>query len=82
MGPGDTRNIDPAKAAFHITPDDAGNIQATRAVYIGGDGNMRVTMKNGGVVNFVGVTAGSMYPISIIRVWDTGTSATNIVGLS
>lgn len=80
--PSPTREINPADKAFNITADDITNFPPTRALYVGGGGTVRVTMKNGAVINFVGMTAGTIYPISVIRVWAIGTTATNLVGLS
>jgi hypothetical protein len=52
-----------------------------RALYIGGSGNVRITDPQGNVVTFVGAVAGTVLPVMAKRVWATGTTATNIIGL-
>lgn len=52
-----------------------------RAVYVGGAGDLKVTMAQGGEVIFHGVVAGSMLPIQCSRIHATDTTATNIVAL-
>mgnify|MGYP003148440342 CR=1 FL=1 len=50
-------------------------------LYIGAAGNVKVTTAGGDEVTFVGVNAGTFLPVQVIRVWDTGTAATNILAL-
>jgi len=72
----------PASGAFAVTPHDTNPLtKVTRALFIGGAGNLKVTMHNGDVVTFVGVSAGSVLTIRAKIVWFAGTTATNIVGL-
>jgi hypothetical protein len=52
-----------------------------RALYVGADGNVTVVMKDGTSATFVGVTAGTLLPIEVRRLMNTGTTATSIVGL-
>jgi len=68
------------RIAFAVTPDDAGAFSVTRAVYVGGQGgNLRVLMANGQDIIFDSVPAGTILPVGIIRVFNTNTTATNIV---
>lgn len=75
--------------AFHtsaqaITPNDTGTVMQTSGVYVGGAGDLTVTMAGAGAtqVTFKAVPAGMFFPgLSVVRVWATGTSATNIVVL-
>jgi hypothetical protein len=54
----------------------------TRAIFIGGGGTLKVTMADGNTVTFTSLTtAYPVFPIRVIRVWSTGTTATNIVAL-
>ena len=70
----------PAPDAFAITPDDATDLaNLPRAIYVGGTGNIVVTM--GGDVTFSSVPAGTLLPIRPSRVKATGTTATNLLGL-
>jgi len=49
-----------------------------KALYIGGAGNLAVTMQSGNVT-FVGLAAGSILPIRPSAILATGTTATDIV---
>jgi hypothetical protein len=69
-----------ARHAFAITPADSNLAQDARALYIGGNGNVTVTMDSGAVVTFSNVSAGTILPISVSRVADA-TTATLIIGL-
>ena len=72
----------PASFAFDITPDDNANLDVIpRAIYIGVTGDVKVDMARDGTVTFVGVAAGEILPIRVKRVYDTNTTATNIIGL-
>lgn len=53
----------------------------SRALYVGGAGNVVVTMRGGGNVTFFSVPAGSILPISTRLVVASGTTATNIIAL-
>lgn len=72
-----------AHRASAITPSNATVfVQPTRGLYIGGSGNVTVEMVDGGTsVLFVGLMSGIVYPFQVTRVYATGTTATNIVGL-
>lgn len=69
----------PAGGAFGITPSDTDTFRAT-ALYVGGAGDVEVVMEDLSEVTFVGVAAGSMLPVRVLKV-TTGTTATNIIGL-
>lgn len=72
----------PAEFYVAITPHDSTDLSVvTRAVYVGGAGNVVAVRKDGTAVTFVGVTAGSVLPIRVSRINSTNTTATNIVGL-
>lgn len=74
----------PATRAFAISKSDTVDCaEVTRAVYIGGDGDIAVIMADGGSpVTFVGLTAGTLLPIRISRLMSTNTDATYVVGLA
>jgi hypothetical protein len=56
--------------------------QPTRALYVGGYGNLTVDFADGGAaVTFVGVPAGSLLPFQVTRVYNAGTTASSIVAL-
>jgi hypothetical protein len=72
----------PAEAGSALSPSDVAPLaKATRAIYIGGGGNLRVTLLSGDTVTFVGVLPGMIYPLRIAQVLATGTTATGLVGL-
>jgi hypothetical protein len=72
----------PATQGFAITPGDGSDLAiATRALWVGGAGDVKVTTLGGDTVILVGVTAGSLIPIRVSRVFSTSTTATSIVGL-
>jgi len=70
-----------ARDAIEITPDDVGDLTPRpRALFIGGTGNIRVMTWDGSDVTFNSVPVGVL-PISVRRVFATGTTAGNIIGL-
>lgn len=71
----------PAERAAVVTPHDTNTIENTRSVFVGGAGNIKVTMHDGTDVTFVGVGAGTFMPIQVIRVFATGSTATSILAL-
>ena len=78
-----TLTADPATNAVLITPSDAVDLATvTRAVYVGGAGDMKVTMQDSGTVLFSGIPAGTTLPIRVSRIWATTTTATLIIALS
>jgi len=58
-----------------------GGVQEGAVLYIGGAGNIKVTTVAGDIVTFSGVLAGSFFPVNILKVFSTGTTATNIIAL-
>lgn len=72
----------PAGNAYAVTTSDGTDQTiATRGIYVGGAGDIKVTTTGGNTVTFVGVPAGSILPIRAARIWATGTTATNLVGM-
>ncbi len=75
----------PARDAIAITPSSSILTQTTRALYVGGTGNVAVQMAgyggaNGSIVTFVAVQAGSVLPLRVDYVF-ANTTATSILGL-
>lgn len=52
-----------------------------RALYIGGAGNVAVTMEDGSTATFTAVPVGTVLTIRVKQVLSVGTTATNILGL-
>lgn len=75
-------NGTPATGAFAITPHDTNNLPfVTRGIYVGSEGNVRVQLLDGDPVTFTGAQVGSILPIQAVRVFATGTTASNLIGL-
>ena len=73
----------PALTAEEITPDNGAALShVTRALYVGQTGNVRVLTAEGDVVTFANMQGGGLYPIRVAQVFATGTTATDLVGLS
>ena len=71
----------PATDAFEVTPSDATDFTVNaRALYIGVSGDVTLVTAGGTVVTFANVPVGIL-PVECSRVNDTGTDATDIVGL-
>jgi hypothetical protein len=74
-----------------ITPSDTvaigettaadGKARAPQAVYVGGTGNVVAVMGDGTTGTFTGVPAGTVLPITPIRINSTSTTATALVAL-
>lgn len=73
--------ITPVASAAAITPHDSNRITPTRGLYIGVSGDVKVIMLDGSTVTFTGLAAGVIHPICCVLVYNTGTTATNIVAL-
>jgi len=74
--------------AAAVTPSDTVNIPSVSGgdnngcvLYVGGAGNLKVKTVGGDEVTFVGVNTGTFLPVQVVRVFSTGTSATNILAL-
>lgn len=72
----------PAVNGVDIVPSDAVLLAfATRAIYVGTSGNMRVQLVSGDIVTLNTVQAGAFYPLRVVQVLATGTTAAGLVGL-
>jgi hypothetical protein len=72
----------PAVHAFAITPANGADLSfVTRGLYVGVSGDVKVDTLGGDTVTFVGLAAGVIHPIRAKRVYATGTTATDIVGV-
>jgi len=77
---------DPSSLYFAVTTSDtadSGDMAfVSRALYVGGAGDLIAVRADGVEVPFVGVPAGTLLPIRAKRVKATGTTATSIVALA
>lgn len=72
----------PADNLVAITPSDSTDLaNVSRAIYVGGAGNIVVTPAGGGSNVTLTVVAGAVLPIRVSRVLSTGTTATGLVNL-
>lgn len=74
--------ISPLTTAAAVTPHNTNELSyVTRAIYVGGAGDLAVTMVDGGEVTFVAIPAGTVLPIRVKVVKATGTDASSIIAL-
>lgn len=76
--------IAPAQTAFAIVPDDTADLPgATKAVYVGGGGDLTARLINASQdVTFGALAPGTILPIRLRAVRATGTTATALLGLA
>jgi len=65
--------------AVAITPSDTVLLASPSVVYVGVAGTVKVTTAQGDDTTFVGLAAGSVIPVQVIRVFSTATTATSLV---
>lgn len=63
-----------------ITPNDSTAVDFN-GIYVGGAGNIKVDLYDGSTVTLNGALVGTIYPLRVTKVYATGTTATNLVGL-
>jgi len=74
--------VSPPEQGTAIVPSDSEGLDhVTRALWVGGGGDLRLGMLGGGEVTLAGIVPGSLIPIRAVQVFATGTTATAIVGL-
>jgi len=72
----------PAEDAFAITPHDTNNLaNFTRAIWVGGTGDVKVDMVGSGTVTYASVPPGYMLAVRASRVYATGTTATALIAV-
>ena len=80
-----------ARRAAAVTPSDTANIPSVSSedgsgnngcvLYVGSAGDVKVLTVGGDEVTFTGIQDGTFIPVQVLRVYSTGTTATNIVAL-
>ncbi|CAN5262320.1 hypothetical protein BH10PLA2_BH10PLA2_00550 [soil metagenome] len=74
--------VAPYKHAASISPDDTNELSnVTRAIYVGGNGNIVLITLAGETVPFIGVVVGTFLPVRARQVKLTSTTATNLIAL-
>lgn len=72
----------PVQGGFDVAPADGIDLPCvTRAVMVGGAGDLAVVLKNGDAITLPGLTPGVVYPIRASQIAASGTTATGIKGL-
>jgi len=71
----------PAQGVVSITPSDSTVLSGIRGLYVGGAGNVAVTMADGSTGTYTAVAAGTTLATAPTKVMATNTTATNILGL-
>jgi hypothetical protein len=72
----------PAEHAAAITPsNDEDLANATRAIYVGGVGDIKLTTLGGSTVTLEAVPVGTVLNIRATKVFATGTTATKLMAL-
>ena len=77
--------------AAAVTPSDTTNVPSVSAqdgsgnngcvLYVGGYGDVKVRTVGGDDIPFVGVNGGTFMPVQVIKVYATGTNATDLVAM-
>lgn len=78
-----TNGLDgPAGTGFTISKSDSVDFTyLTRAIWVGGAGDVVIVWADGTTSTIVGVAAGTLLPVRAKRVNSTSTTATSMVGL-
>lgn len=77
--PGAYRQVDAtvsARRAAVVAFSDSAVVENTRALFVGANGNVKVSLVEGGDVTFQNLLAGTILPIQVVKVWSTGTTVT------
>lgn len=75
-------NLAVARGVFAITPNDTALLaKSARALYVGVGGDIKVRSHDASEATFVNVPQGTVLPVECVRVYATGTTATNLIGL-
>lgn len=68
---------------FSVTPSDSVDLGTIpRGIYVGVSGDLACHDADGDSVTFVNLASGVLHPLSVRRVLVTGTTATDILGVS
>jgi hypothetical protein len=65
--------------AAAVTPSNSVNLTEPSVIYVGTSGNVQVTTAQGSTVVFSNMASGAILPVQVLRVWQTNTTATNLV---
>ena len=72
----------PASSAYVPTLSDSEELTiVSRAIYVGTGGDLKVTLVGTGTVTFKNLPSGATMGVKAKQIWDTGTTASNLVVL-
>jgi len=72
---------DPASEPADITPSNDDDLpNPVRAIFPGVGGDIKVTTHAGKTVTYPNVIGGQWFAVMAVKVFDTGTTATNLIG--
>lgn len=72
----------PPEHAVEIAPSDVAVLRhVTRALYVGGSGDVALRLQGGAEVTFRGLLGGSLIPLRADMIKRAGTTATGLIGL-
>jgi len=71
--------ISAAGKNYKIYINPSANHGVGAIIYVGGGGDLKVKTTSGNIVTYAGVPTGLFVPVQVIRVYDTGTTATNLI---
>jgi hypothetical protein len=73
----------PATHLFTITPSDSVNLRyVTRAIRVGGAGDLAVKTSGGSIETIPSCLAGEVIAVMAVKVYSTGTTATLLMGMA
>ncbi len=64
-----------------VVVNDSADLAHDSVLYVGSGGDLKVTTVGGSTLIFVGVVGGTVLPVKVKRVFDTNTTATNMVAV-
>ena len=71
----------PATHALNVVLSDTTDLEApSRAIHVGNGGDVKLTMISGDTIVFTNLSIG-WHPLRVRRVWDTGTTASDITAV-
>ncbi len=65
--------------AAAVTPSDTVNFETASVLFVGTTGAVRVLTAQGSDVTFGIIPGGTVVPLQVLRVYATGTNATNLI---
>lgn len=78
----DTGLSGPICGGFDIAPNDDSDLHTvTRGVMVSSAGDINAVLKSGQTLTLPGLMPGVIYPVRLLRVLATGTTATGLKGL-